>query len=104
MCGIVGFVDLARRCTKHEAVDQIRGMAMRLAHRGPDSAGEWADEAMGVGFGFRRLAIVDLTAAGAQPMISASGYSILVYNGEVYNPEDLRPQLQKRGIRFRGHC
>ena len=78
-------------------------MADRLAHRGPDASGSWADPAAGIALGFRRLSIIDLSSAGAQPMVSASGRSVLAYNGEVYNPEELRPELERRGIRWRGH-
>lgn len=78
-------------------------MADMLRERGPDSDGAWADEGAGIAFGHRRLSIVDLSPAGHQPMLSASGRSVLCYNGEIYNAEELRPQLQARGIVFRGH-
>ena len=103
MCGIAGFLDLRQRFDRDQSVQLVRAMSDRLVHRGPDAAGEWADESAGIAFGFRRLSIIDLSAAGAQPMISTSGRSVLVYNGEVYNPEELRPDLERRGIRFRGH-
>jgi asparagine synthase (glutamine-hydrolysing) len=103
MCGIAGFLDLKRRFGQLEAAELARAMADRLTHRGPDASGSWADPASGIALGFRRLSIIDLTAAGAQPMVSASGSSVLAYNGEVYNPEELRPELERRGIRWRGH-
>ena len=103
MCGIAGFLDLKRRFSQPQAAELARTMADRLTHRGPDAGGSWADPAAGVALGFRRLAIIDLSAAGAQPMVSASGCSVLAYNGEVYNPEELRPELEGRGIRWRGH-
>jgi len=103
MCGIAGFLDPRRRFDTRRAADLARAMADRVVHRGPDAGGAWADEAAGIAFGHRRLSIVELSAAGAQPMISASGRSVLSYNGEVYNPEELRPELEARGIRFRGH-
>ena len=78
-------------------------MAGRVTHRGPDAGGAWADESVGIAFGHRRLSIIELSEAGAQPMVSASGRSVLCYNGEVYNSEDLRPDLEAMGIRFRGH-
>src|SRR3546814_5116311 len=85
----------------------LRALAERMiapiGHRGPDSSGVWADAAAGLGFGHRRLAIVDLTAAGHQPMISASGNCAITYNGEIYNAAEIRPELEARGIRFRGH-
>ena len=94
MCGIAGFLDLKRRFSQPQAAELARTMADRLSHRGPDAGGSWADPAAGVALGFRRLAIIDLSAAGAQPMVSASGCSVLAYNGEVYNPEELRPELE----------
>jgi asparagine synthase (glutamine-hydrolysing) len=78
-------------------------MADRLTHRGPDAGGAWADDAAGIALGHRRLSIIDLSAAGAQPMLSASGHSCLSYNGEIYNPEELKPGLERMGIRLRGH-
>ncbi|MFN7672979.1 MAG: asparagine synthetase B, partial [bacterium] len=78
-------------------------MAAEMVHRGPDDAGAHAEPESDLAFGFRRLAIVDLTEAGHQPMVSASGRSVIVYNGEIYNADDLRRDLAARGIRFRGH-
>ena len=103
MCGIAGLWD--RRASADEAsLRNLAGLMIDpIAHRGPDSAGVWADAASGIGFGHRRLAIVDLTPAGHQPMISASGRTAITYNGEVYNAAELRPELEARGIRFRGH-
>jgi asparagine synthase (glutamine-hydrolysing) len=103
MCGIAGFLDLRKRFNQQQAVELAQQMAARLAHRGPDAVGVWADAAAGIAFGHRRLAVIDLSAAGAQPMISASACSVLSYNGEVYNPEELRPELEQRGLRLRGH-
>ena len=103
MCGIAGFVDLKRRFGQEAAAELGRAMTLPIAHRGPDAAGVWADAAAGVVLGHRRLSIIDLSEAGAQPMISASGASVLSYNGEVYNPEELRPDIETLGIRLRGH-
>ncbi len=103
MCGIAGFWD--RRAALGE--DALRTLAERMitpiAHRGPDSSGVWVDAATGIALGQRRLAIIDLSPAGYQPMISASGRTAITYNGEVYNAAELRPELEARGIRFRGH-
>jgi asparagine synthase (glutamine-hydrolysing) len=74
-----------------------------IAHRGPDDNGVWVDAPSGVALAFRRLAIVDLSEQGHQPMRSESGRYIIVFNGEVYNHNRLRPQLERRGRRFRGH-
>jgi len=103
VCGIAGFLDLRRRFSNHDAGELARMMADQIAHRGPDASGFWADETAGIALSHRRLSIIDITAAGAQPMVSASGASVLSYNGEVYNPEELRPDLEQRGIRWRGH-
>src|SRR5437762_7571024 len=103
MCGIAGFLDLKRRFGNQDSGALARMMAERITHRGPDAAGTWADATVGIGFGHRRLSIVDLSAAGAQPMVSASGRSVICYNGEIYNPEELRSELELHGLRFRGH-
>lgn len=100
MCGIVGCLEF------HAPVDPSTLLAMRdaLAHRGPDDAGAWfsnsADPA--IGLGHRRLAIVDLSPLGRQPMTSGDGRLVLVYNGEVYNYRELAVELGRRGHRFRG--
>src|SRR5438105_967797 len=104
MCGIAGFLSPgggnadAMRCAAER-------MSAALRHRGPDDDGSWLDATAGVAFGFRRLRIIDLTAAGAQPMHSASGRFVLVFNGEVYNFERLRAQLMHEDVapQFRGH-
>jgi asparagine synthase (glutamine-hydrolysing) len=79
-------------------------MAVPLAHRGPDDEGTWCDPAIGVGFGHRRLAVIDLSAAGHQPMVSADGRWVACYNGECYNAADLRTALPGGGKHLRGHC
>ena len=75
-------------------------MADRLESRGPDDAGTWVSPSAGIGH--RRLAIIDLTAAGHQPMVSASGRSVIAYNGEVYNFADIRRELEAENSQFRG--
>ena len=78
-------------------------MTAALVHRGPDDQGLWADPTRGIALGFRRLAIVDLSVEGHQPMRSSSGRYTLVFNGEVYNHVLLRKELQSVGVHFRGH-
>ena len=100
MCGIAGFLT-----TGGGDADEMRAIAQRMAntirHRGPDSDGVFVDAEAGVAFGFRRLAIIDLTDAGAQPMISSSGRYVINFNGEVYNHRELRSQID--GVQWRGH-
>lgn len=83
-----------------------RSMAATLAHRGPDDAGVWADEQAGIAVAHRRLAVLDLSDAGHQPMISASGRHVLVFNGEIYNHLTLRRELERLGgaPAWRGHA
>ena len=78
-------------------------MANRLRHRGPDAGGVWADAETGVALGHRRLSIIDLSAAGAQPMCSASGRYVIAYNGEIYNWAEPRDRLAQEGYPFVGH-
>ena len=78
-------------------------MIRSLAHRGPDQEGLWTSPKDGIALGFRRLAIVDLTEEGHQPMRSASGRFVLTFNGEIYNFWELRKELEDKGHRFRGH-
>jgi asparagine synthase (glutamine-hydrolysing) len=102
MCGIAGLLDSAR-ATPAAALEALVGpMTDTLTHRGPDDRGVWTDEATGVALGFRRLAIVDLTPTGHQPMESRDGRYVLVFNGEIYDHHALRAELEAAGTRFRG--
>lgn len=94
MCGIIGQID------RHDVPDAERLRAARdlMVHRGPDDAGCWSDACADLGF--RRLAILDLSAAGHQPMTSADGRVALVFNGEIYNHRDLRRELEEQ-VAFR---
>lgn len=100
MCGLVGVWHEGRSRADRAAL--TAAMVGALAHRGPDGNGSWADDASGVALGHARLAILDLSARGAQPMHSASGRYAIVYNGEVYNHLELRPELEAAGARFDG--
>jgi asparagine synthase (glutamine-hydrolysing) len=103
MCGIAGFLELERRSGTHELEALAGAMAATLRHRGPDASGVWADAEAGIAFGHTRLSIVDLSPAGAQPMASSCGRFVIVYNGEIFNAAELRPELEAKGRRFRGH-
>ncbi|HEY8277331.1 MAG TPA: asparagine synthase (glutamine-hydrolyzing) [Methyloceanibacter sp.] len=103
MCGIAGFLELERRSGTHELEALAGAMAATLRHRGPDASGVWADAEAGVAFGHTRLSIIDLSPAGAQPMTSSCGTCVIVYNGEIFNVAELRPELEAKGHRFRGH-
>ena len=103
MCGIAGFVEGAPG-RGLEALDRLgRGATDTLEHRGPDFGAHWSDPEAGLVLAFRRLAIIDLSAAGRQPMHSADGRHVMVFNGEIYNHRDLRAELEADGIAFRGH-
>jgi asparagine synthase (glutamine-hydrolysing) len=97
MCGLVGVL------TKKGGVDLDQLVAMRdtLRHRGPDDAGTWINSYRTVGLAHRRLAILDLTAAGHQPMVSACGRFHIIFNGEIYNYLELREKLRGYGHMFR---
>jgi asparagine synthase (glutamine-hydrolysing) len=103
MCGLVGF--LGGVSTAEEDSALLRRMADTLVHRGPDDAGTWADVDNRIGFGHRRLAIVDTSVAGLQPMATVSGRFVIAFNGEIYNHLALRSQLDELGQApaWRGH-
>lgn len=102
MCGIAGFVDSSRSTSSDQLAAIAEAMAATLSHRGPDDDGVWVDASVGVALGHRRLSILDLSAAGHQPMVSADGRWVLTYNGETYNYAQIRSRLVAEGIRFRG--
>jgi asparagine synthase (glutamine-hydrolysing) len=93
MCGIAGILDNSGRLPL-EAV--TRSMTAALSHRGPDGGGIWLDSAAGLALGHRRLAVVELSELGAQPMHSTDGRYVVVFNGEIYNYRELRKQLRAR--------
>ena len=83
----------------------VLAMADQIRSRGPDSAGSWCDPSAGIAFAHRRLAIMDLSEAGHQPMISSNGHLVLTFNGEIYNHKDIRRRLEQAGCSspWRGH-
>jgi asparagine synthase (glutamine-hydrolysing) len=104
MCGIAGFFSPSATLPQQELLSLCKGMTDRIILRGPDSEGQWADPERGVALGHRRLSILDLSPGGHQPMTSASGRYVMVFNGEVYNFQDLRAELEALGRSgWRGH-
>lgn len=101
MCGIAGILTADSAAAQREFAAAVRRMAALMARRGPDDEGFWSDPSGYLQLGFRRLAVIDPTPAGHQPMISGDGCSVIVMNGEIYNFEELRRDLEKRGVSFR---
>ena len=95
MCGICGCAGV------HDSPDRVAAMLGRLTHRGPDDQGVW--QTQGIALGHRRLAIVDLSKDGHQPMTTADGALTAVVNGEIYNYPDLRRALESGGATFLSH-
>ena len=101
MCGIAGFWDRGP-VPADQARTRIVAMTETLRHRGPDDAGDFLEESAGLALGARRLAIVDLSVHGHQPMASPDERFVVAFNGEIYNFRDLRRELEGSGMRFRG--
>jgi asparagine synthase (glutamine-hydrolysing) len=106
MCGLCGVIGPERRTR----LDALEAMNTAIRHRGPDDAGTWSsafrvgDRPHEVGFGHRRLSIIDLSPLGHQPMHGADGALTVAYNGEIYNFRTLRAELEALGSRFRSEC
>ncbi|MUG92464.1 asparagine synthase (glutamine-hydrolyzing) [Scytonema sp. UIC 10036] len=103
MCGIVGIFNTTQQMSKEEMEATVQNMSHALYHRGPDSSGTWVNATKGLALGHRRLAIIDISSEGHQPMVSADGRYVIVFNGEIYNFIELRYTLEKLGHCFRGH-
>ena len=105
MCGIAGILASADGATNIDLRDVASRMLTTLSHRGPDDSAVWADLDAHVALGHRRLAVVDLSPNGRQPMMSHCGRYVISYNGEIYNHRDLRDELMAQGssIQWRGH-
>ena len=100
MCGFTGYWDVGGGRAAQDSLGVLSEMTLALRHRGPDDSGHWQDPEADLGLGFRRLAILDLGPEGHQPMVSHSGRFAMVFNGEIYNYQDLRAEL---GGPWRGH-
>ncbi len=98
MCGLVGLLTF-KAGTEEFYRDVITSMAGSVVHRGPDGSGEWVDADAGIALGHRRLAVVELSEHGAQPMVSHGGRYVVSYNGEIYNHLEIRQRLQAEGQR-----
>ena len=105
MCGFAGILDPGRRRDAAALERLAAAMAAALAHRGPDDTGTWVDANAGVALGHRRLAVIDLSPEGHQPMVSASGRYVVAYNGEIYSFREIRSELERAGLapQWRGH-
>ncbi len=103
MCGVSGFLDPAPNPRLSEFPMLATRMADTLVSRGPDDNGVWVDQAHGIGLAHRRLSVIDLSPSGRQPMLSSNGRFVLVYNGELYNFQELRADLEAHGHIFRGN-
>lgn len=103
MCGFSGFMTFGSAPQQPEAL--LHRMGQAIVHRGPDAGGIWFDGEVGIGFSHRRLAIMDLSPAGHQPMVSASDRYVIAFNGEIYNHQRLRDELVATGKspNWRGH-
>ncbi|RYY15407.1 MAG: asparagine synthetase B, partial [Chitinophagaceae bacterium] len=97
MCGIAGIISPDNTILTRQ---NLGLMTDAMSHRGPDGEGFWISRSGKAGFGHRRLAIIDLSENGAQPMHFEDRYTI-VYNGEIYNYKELRKELEAAGLRFR---
>ena len=96
MCGLAGFVQPGGFPTA-EGRQIASKMGDRIAHRGPDDGDVWLDGSAGVALASRRLAVIDLSAAGHQPMRSHSGRYVISFNGEIYNHQERRPSRNRTG-------
>lgn len=103
MCGIAGIFDTRLALSADSLADSVRLMVKTLRHRGPDSDGAWTDGATGIALGHRRLAIIDTSPSGAQPMASSDGRWVLSYNGEIYDHQRLRNKRFPQARSWRGH-
>ncbi|MBU0799840.1 MAG: asparagine synthetase B, partial [Alphaproteobacteria bacterium] len=102
MCGLTGFIDFRQDKGSAQLCAMAKAMNDKLLHRGPDSDGLWAEPESGVVLAHRRLAIIDLSHTGYQPMTSSTGRYIISFNGEIYNFPQLKSDLANLGHQFKG--
>jgi asparagine synthase (glutamine-hydrolysing) len=100
MCGLTGIFSYADNAPSVDQAELLR-MREQMIARGPDAAGLWVSDDQQVGLAHRRLAIIDLSDDGAQPMVSSDGRFHIVFNGEIYNYHELKAQLKARGAVFK---
>lgn len=103
MCGIAGFLTLNNQQNTESLKQQVSAMTDAIVHRGPDAGECFIDAENGIALGHRRLSIIDLSEHGRQPMLSRSGRYVLSYNGEIYNFQDVRKELEQKNHKFNGH-
>lgn len=105
MCGFVGFIDFGHQKRSQDFSGIVGKMTDCLAHRGPDDSGVWVDKEVGIALGHRRLSVIDLSVEGQQPMLSACDRYVITFNGEVYNYQAIRKELEDSGNapNWRGH-
>ena len=98
MCGIAGFLRTPSTPQRESHQGWAEAMGLAIVHRGPDAGGVWLDDH--VALSHRRLSILDLSDAGNQPMVSRNGRYVIVFNGEIYNYQELRADLERQGAVF----
>jgi len=104
MCGIAGVIDPRPGKSAGQLGSAAEKMSDAVKNRGPDDSGLWVDEINGLAFGHRRLSIIDISEQGHQPMVSSSGSYVIAYNGEIYNFQKIKKDLEKeKPVKWRGH-
>src|SRR5207302_9396463 len=103
MCGIAAVFAYGESASPVDR-EEVLKMRERMLSRGPDGAGEWFSDDGRVGLGHRRLSIIDLSPAGAQPMFNADRSLAIIFNGEIYNYRELRSRLLVNGYQFQSNC
>ena len=102
MCGIAGLIDFAGQMTPERKQYHLNEMIKSMSHRGPDDQGTYVDDNVRIGLAHTRLSIVDLSDTGSQPMHDADRGTHLVFNGEIYNHQELRSLLIEQGVSLIG--